>query len=526
MHTKKRSRKRIVAAILSAVMVIGSVTGSMPESMVHATEDVTVQEENWYVLGRPMTEEEIEEQLQQIAYYRSFLGEIPQEERKESLSIESNNVLSSYSMRSQETEEQTSVDLPVKYSSVEQGYTTAVRNQNPYGICWAQAAIGLMEISMVKNKLASANDLSLSIPHAIYYYFRPVTDPLGGTSDDYAVPQEKSIYSMLHGGGSMGFLADSTMAWMGPVLTDDFHDFDYLYANHYNYDSSDALNNVEDAYGNRAAIVTEMVYVNKEQRDEMKKMILEYGGLGIDYYSSQDYYNPNFAAQYCPDQLSYDHAVVIVGWNDYFPKENFDRRPSQDGAWLVRNSWGAGYGNNGYFWISYEDQSLSKGRVLKVVAADKYDNNYQYDGIGGTYDLVYSDTNTELETVNVFEIQKDRELLKAVQFATWETGYNYSIQIYKNPQNVNDPASGEPLLETPITGIKENDGRFTVDLEQPVWLEMGDKIAVSVTFSSTSPTGSPKAEVDRPGSCKAEQSYYRVDGGTWTDCATVGKGIF
>jgi C1A family cysteine protease len=39
------------------------------------------------------------------------------------------------------------------------------------------------------------------------------------------------------------------------------------------------------------------------------------------------------------------HAVSIVGWND------------ADGAWIVRNSWGAGWGMNGFFEIAYGDVS-------------------------------------------------------------------------------------------------------------------------------------------------------------------------
>ena len=73
--------KRFFAAILSAVMIAGSTTGSMSGGMVHAAAVVTeTKEKNWYALGRPMTEEEKEEQYELIEYYRSFLGEIPQEE--------------------------------------------------------------------------------------------------------------------------------------------------------------------------------------------------------------------------------------------------------------------------------------------------------------------------------------------------------------------------------------------------------------------------------------------------------------
>ncbi len=41
--------------------------------------------------------------------------------------------------------------LPEKYSFVEQGYVTQVKNQKQYGTCWAHGTIAACEASLIKN---------------------------------------------------------------------------------------------------------------------------------------------------------------------------------------------------------------------------------------------------------------------------------------------------------------------------------------------------------------------------------------
>jgi len=90
--------------------------------------------------------------------------------------------------------------------------------------------------------------------------------------------------------------------------------------------------------------------------EEMKAAILKHGGLSValkhddafDSYSGGVFQDPSVSPL---DGI--DHAVVLIGWDD-------DKR-----AWILRNSYGAHWGENcgfgndrGYMWISYGSNNV------------------------------------------------------------------------------------------------------------------------------------------------------------------------
>ena len=46
-----------------------------------------------------------------------------------------------------------------------------------------------------------------------------------------------------------------------------------------------------------------------------------------------------------------NHDVVIIGWDDNYPQENFTTHPEGDGAFICKNSWGEEFGEDGYFLV-------------------------------------------------------------------------------------------------------------------------------------------------------------------------------
>lgn len=83
----------------------------------------------------------------------------------------------------------------------------------------------------------------------------------------------------------------------------------------------------------------------KEQPDVVKQQIMEHGAVGASYthyYAGENHLNNSYYDMQGIVSSGGGHAVMIVGWDDDYSKDNFatTTKPSNNGAWLIRNSWG------------------------------------------------------------------------------------------------------------------------------------------------------------------------------------------
>lgn len=407
--------------------------------------------------------------------------------------------------------------LPLAYDARTNQQVTAVKNQNPWGNCWSFATMAALESSMLSQ--GSQQNLDLSEYHLNYYNYRSVIDPLKGTEGDY-VKGDGTFNQFLNNGGNVLVAYHALTNWIGAA--------DEAFTG-YHTDSAPLLEETtESAYLNDIVHLQQMYQINKADTNAIKNEIMNYGAVTASFYYNALYFNNSTGAYYNNVNTNSNHGVVLVGWDDNYSRDKFLTSPQSDGAWLVKNSWGTWFGEDGYLWVSYEDTSIQDTMcVLVGESADNYDHNYQYDGSYMNNNLV---ANNYITVANVFQVQdgNSKEAIKAVAFELGNTNVDYSIQIYTNLREKDDPTSGIPGLTEPVTGTAVYQGYYTVELPNEVLVNPNEPFSVVVEYNSsvriyvTMENSTYWNNIRYVAGAKENQSFYRMrDNSPWKDAGIL-----
>ena len=270
----------------------------------------------------------------------------------------------------------------------------------------------------------------------------------------------------------------------------------------------------------------------KENPDDVKEMIMEHGGVGVMY----SHYYDGMTSVVHPSAY-YDngkqtggggtHAVMVVGWDDNYSKDNFQtgEKPTKNGAWLIRNSWGF---TQSYFWMSYETTSLaSTAYAFDCTNTRPYDNNYQLDGGLESY------MNSSITSAyNVYTVQNkenvESESLKAVSVSfTKAANVNYTLEVYTDLYAKYNPSYGDKKPALTQSGTTTYAGVYTIPLDKEIELKPGTKYCVVVkTDKGAIDYEQAKATETNPGAADSKPvwdqtvsiadylSYYKTEGST------------
>lgn len=336
------------------------------------------------------------------------------------------------------------------------------------------------------------------------------------------------------------------------------------------------------------------VFANEREQimQKMKEHIMNYGGLYANVYGPElngdNSYNNKTGAVYSTngDVSAINHAIVIVGWDDNYSKENFneEQRPENNGAWIVKNSWGEeseqslsefkqqifnanpemGWsspeqidnsivqyvldenfgegrtriegdtvyievGIDGFMYYSYEDATIYTGVSGFERATDSkdYDTVYQNDLLGSTGNIRLTTPGT-VSLANVFTRNSNsQEILDKISIYSTQ-GYEYKVLV--NPNN--DSKAAEDLIEV---DLKEGNtqtvsaGYHVLEFVNPIKLN-GNKFVVVIQILNAGDEKYIALEKQQSGTkwemaeVNSGESFIAIQGGlesnNWQDTAT------
>ncbi len=377
------------------------------------------------------------------------------------------------------------------------GRLSAIEDQGQTGCCWTFATMGSLESGLLPSDPESFSEDNLALNSGF-------DSALAGTDSAY------------NSGGNALMSTAYLARWAGPVLA-----------------SQDAFDDSYTPPGLTAAKhVQDVLYLpprtSWSDNGAIKAAVMSYGAVYTSMYADDgmcsdadsQYYNADNASYYCdgaPGQQ--DHAVDIVGWNDNYAASNFSSdgvtdQPPGNGAFIVRNSWGTVWGGDaGYFYVSYYDTNFAydvNAAFDDAESAGNYNGIYQYDPLGWTTSLGYSNDTTAW-FANDFPATSSDEVA-AVGFYAVEPGTTYTVYAGATLQSLTARGSGTLQM-----------GYHTVHLSSPLPLTSGQDFVVAVKVTTPGYCYPIPLEYPDPGygtstaTAAPGQSFVSSDGSTWSD---------
>lgn len=361
--------------------------------------------------------------------------------------------------------------LPGHFDLRDDSRVSSIRDQGDENTCWAYAAIGALESSLLPEKK---------------YEFSP---------DDLI---NKKGYSYTDkDGGDYSQAAGYFLSWKGPKE--------------------------KEKESSASVHVQGLKFYSNDDIDKIKWAVFKDGGVSTSLYidnalagmHESKYYNSK-ANAYCYDGSEKpNHDVVIIGWDDSFPKERFRGKARGNGAFICQNSWGESFGESGVFYVSYFDSDIGDQAVsyYDVEPVNNYDEIYQSDLTGWTGQIGYQKEN--VLGANCFTAKTDIEI-KAAGFYALDKQNFYDLYFVPDFTDV-DSLANRTLV---ASGGLEDAGYYTVPFSSSVEVKKGEKFAIILSITTIG-SNEPMAieyqsdNIDGDIDVSDGESYISKNGITW-----------
>ncbi|MDD6484900.1 MAG: C1 family peptidase [Clostridiales bacterium] len=354
------------------------------------------------------------------------------------------------------------VELPESYVS----QYSPVKNQGVEGCCWAFAAVGAAESSMLKKGLGLKD---YSEAHLAYF----ANNSYDTTYGDGVISDNP------FGGGNNSRSTAAMMKWSGLEMEEHLP---------YNAGNEALMTPSEDMRFASYTIIDKYSTISISDENAIKSAIMDYGAVTYEYYSNSSYYTKDSSGRYTyympPTTSQGNHMVTIVGWDDTYSAANFKNTPDRDGAWLAKNSWGEGWGSDGMFWISYASNpgTYTSAGIFDVSPNEEYDYVYTYTGASASSYFPISKTDY---AANIYTAKSNEEI-SAVSAYFYNCSEGYDMYVYTDITGT-DILGGTAAVK--ISSDMTGTGTELLKLDKPITVDAGEKFAVIIQ---------PKGEIGVP----------------------------
>lgn len=372
--------------------------------------------------------------------------------------------------------------LPAKFDLRDWGWITPVKHQGDIsGACWVFGTVSALESELLKATgipyiLSENNDRNNMLAYSRYGFNDLFEGGFLRPAFTYflnwgALPQEEDVYDQ------RGKISDI----MHSKNKIHIQDIGFIPIK---YDENKMMSNETD--------------------ELIKKAIIEYGAVPLNFageFETNIYHNDTYRS---------NHIVALVGWDDNYPKENFDLTPPGNGAWIIKNNWGDSWGDKGYGYVSYYDTSLfydEEDRFNYTIYfifnnTENYTCNYQTD-LSGLSNFIndYTFYSNEFKAL-------ERADIAAVGTYFNDTGVDYEFKLYVNGN-----------LKLTQNGTSDFAGFKTIKLNKNITIKEND------TFKVVFKNNNVPYQANSRQRLSSGMSYVSSDGNTWTDYATLNRTV-
>lgn len=303
-------------------------------------------------------------------------------------------------------------NLPSEYTSTSQGIVTSVKVQGHSGPCWSFGIISALESNYLKqNDLRITKNWEIDFSEMNLVYNLNSGASLSNPYEfDFAQSGNNEMASAYFSSGR------------GPVLEgDDPYKSDY-HARDYKENFKKPLKKY----------IRQIIYIpdvdkfdslsERNHRELVKKFVLENGSVATNIFWDENYLDSSEENYFYNSYSSTtNHTAAIVGWDDNYSRENFNsnNKPENDGAFIIKNSWGKDKHDSGFFYMSYDDKfagfnSYVMNEIVDEQEKYRFENIYQHDYFGMIGAIDINILGDKKNICSVFDLRNEKENLSDI----------------------------------------------------------------------------------------------------------------